>query len=94
MARKIKIRQKTRKFKTRKSRTYKGGSNNETRSTTQSQNEYRTRMVQRALENARQKEQQESYHSRNRPGPGTLSAGNAARYREYNKAIKGNSRRE
>ena len=98
MAKKIKIRQKTRtktRTKTkqsRKSRTYKGGSN-ATYSTTKSQEEYRTRMVQGALEAARRLEASYSGHSTNLQGPGKLSAGNAARYREYNKATKGTTRR-
>ena len=70
------------RMRKRKSRTYKGGSNG---STTFSGYQYRTAMIERALEQARRKEQQESGHSKNRPGPGTLNPKNAARYREYNK---------
>jgi hypothetical protein len=98
MARKIKIRQ-SRKSKLRrsKSRTYKGGSNggsNGTYFTTLSQDQNRTRIRDRYLQDARDLEASDSGHSKNRQGPGTLSPGNAARYREYNKAIKGNARRE
>jgi len=98
MARKIKIRQ-SRKSKLRryKSRTYKGGSNggsNGTYSTTLSQHQNRMNVLERYRQAARDLEASDSGHSKNRQGPGTLSPGNAARYREYNKAIKGNARRE
>ena len=96
MARKIKIRQsKSRKStRSRRSRTYKGGSNNGTYSTTYSQYQNRTRMVQRELERARQLEASDSGHSRNRPGPGTLNPKISEAYNEYNNVIKGNARRE
>ena len=94
MARKIKIRQsKQKRSRKSKSRTYKGGSNG-TYSTSLSQHQNRSRIRDRYLQDARDLEASDSGHSKNRQGPGTLSPGNAARYREYNKAIKGNARRE
>jgi hypothetical protein len=88
---KTRYNKKPRKTRT-KSRTYKGGSN-ATYSTTRSQNEYRTRMVQEALERARQLQASESGHSKNRPGPGTLKKEISDAYNEYNKAIEGTTRR-